>query len=103
MNYKEAIAEVFQKVENIEVRGKVASYIPELANVDPNKFGVHISTNDGEGFGMGDHQEKFSLQSITKVFSLCLAYKIKGESIWTRLGVEPSGNRFNSLIQLDRD
>lgn len=54
-------------------------------------------------FGMGDFQEKFSIQSISKVLSLCLAYQILGGDIWNRLGVEPSGNPFNSLIQLEKD
>ena len=103
MNYKEVIEEVFQKVNNIEEKGELASYIPDLANIESRNFGVHISTTSHCNFGLGNFQEKFSIQSIAKVFSLCLAYKMLGVSIWKRLGVEPSGSGFNSLIQLETD
>lgn len=103
MNFQKVIKEVFQEVNGIEEKGALASYIPELANVNSKKFGVHISTLSGMNFGVGNFQEKFSIQSISKVLSLCLAYKILGGDIWNRLGVEPSGNPFNSLIQLEKD
>jgi glutaminase len=103
MNFKEVIEKVFQKVEGMEDKGELASYIPELANIDSGNFGVHITTISREDFGLGNFQEKFSIQSIAKVLSLCFAYKMLGESIWGRLGVEPSGTRFNSLIQLESD
>lgn len=103
MDNKEVIEAVFQKIMKIEDKGKLASYIPELAVVDSTKFGVHISTTSNLNFGLGNFDEKFSVQSIAKVFSLCLAYKILGERIWERVGVEPSGTGFNSLIQLDND
>tara|TARA_R110000787_G_scaffold22588_2_gene65435 strand:+ start:8590 stop:9504 length:915 start_codon:yes stop_codon:yes gene_type:complete len=103
MNTNEVIEEVFQKVIKMEDKGELASYIPELAVVDSKQFGVHISTTSNLNFGIGNFQEKFSIQSIAKVFSLCLAYKMLGESIWDRVGIEPSGTGFNSLIQLDND
>ncbi len=103
MDTREVIKQVFQKIKPIEDKGKLASYIPELAIVDSKKFGVHISTTSDLDFGMGDSDEKFSIQSIAKVFSVCLAYKLLGERIWDRVGVEPSGTKFNSLIQLDHD
>jgi glutaminase len=103
MNYKEVIEKVFQQVNNLEGKGELASYIPELANVDPSNFGAHISTTSGLNFGLGNYCDKFSIQSIAKVFSLCLAYRMLGESIWNRLGIEPSGAGFNSLIQLEND
>ncbi len=103
MIYKEVIEEVFQKVNKAESKGKLASYIPELAKVDPMKFGVHLSTSSQMNYGLGDFQENFSIQSIAKVFSLCFAYKMLGENIWNRLGVEPSGSGFNSLVQLESD
>ena len=103
MNNREVIEEVFQKVIKIEDKGKLASYIPELALVDSKKFGVHISTTSNLNFGLGSFRKKFSIQSIAKVFSLCLAYKVLGEDIWDRVGVEPSGTGFNSLIQLEND
>jgi len=103
MNYQEALQQAFDKVKDIEDNGKVASYIPELAKVDPNCFGVHISTITEMNCGFGDYEVNFSIQSIAKVFSLCLAYRMLGEKIWDRVGVEPSGNGFNSLLQLEAD
>ena len=101
MDYKAIIETVYNNIKGIKDLGEIATYIPELAKVDPNKFGVHLCTIDGFEYGVGDCFDKFSIQSIAKVLSLCLAYHIKGESIWNRLGVEPSGNSFNSLAQLE--
>jgi len=103
VDFKEIIQEVYQEVKNSEGKGQLASYIPELANVDPESFGVHISTINDAGFGLGNCNDTFSIQSIAKVLSLCLAYHLLGEKIWERVGVEPSGTGFNSLIQLEAD
>ncbi|MCG8183010.1 glutaminase [Tenacibaculum piscium] len=103
MNYKKIIQEVFTTVDAIENKGNLASYIPELASSNPDKFGVHIVTTSTIKCGLGNYQEKFSIQSIAKVLSLCLAYKILDGDLWKRLGVEPSGNPFNSLLQLEND
>lgn len=103
MNFKEIIQEIYQKVNSIEDKGELASYIPELANVESENFGVYISTIDQQKFGIGKCYDKFSIQSIAKVLSLSLAYRLVGEKIWDRLGVEPSGNAFNSLVQLETD
>ena len=103
MDNNEVIEKVFEKVSKMENIGNLASYIPELATIDAEKFGVHIATNSGASYGKGDFDENFSIQSIAKVLSLCLAYKILGERIWDRVGVEPSGTGFNSLIQLEND
>ncbi len=102
-DYKQIIKEIEVELKSIVSEGKVANYIPELAKVDPNKFAFHISSIDGENYGFGDLDEKFSIQSIAKVFSLTLAYKLNGEDIWKRVGVEPSGNPFNSLIQIEQE
>ncbi len=103
MNFEETIQEVYQKVNSIDNRGEMASYIPELGKIDPDNFGVHISTVDQVQFGVGNYSDKFSIQSIAKVLSLCLAYNILGDKIWKRVGVEPSGTAFNSLVQLETD
>lgn len=103
VDFKAIIQEVYQKIKPTEDQGKIASYIPELANVDADKFGVHIASIDQTNFGIGNCYEKFSIQSIAKVLALCLAYRIVGEKIWERLGVEPSGTAFNSLVQLETD
>jgi len=103
MVYKDVIHQLYDKIDTLKNYGKLASYIPELANVNPDMFGVHITTTEQKQCGVGDYNEVFSIQSISKVFSLCLAYKMLGESIWNRLGVEPSGTGFNSLVQLEHD
>lgn len=100
-NYKSIIEKAYHSVHSLTDEGKVATYIPELAHVNPSKFGVHINMLNGTDFGMGNHLEKFSIQSIAKVLSLTMAYKIIGEEIWTRLDVEPSGTKFDSLILLE--
>ena len=104
MNRHEAtIKNIYQTINTIENKGNVAEYIPELAKVDPDKFGVAFLSKNNQQFGFGDWQTKFSIQSISKVLSLSLAYKLLGETVWERVGVEPSGSAFNSLIQLETD
>ena len=103
LNYKKVLQDIYQTVILIENKGAVADYIPELAKVNPNKFGVSFLSIEQEAYGFGDWQTKFSIQSISKVLSLSLAYKMLGDSIWERVGVEPSGNAFNSLVQLETD
>ncbi|WP_338814877.1 glutaminase [Bernardetia sp. Wsw4-3y2] len=103
MNFKAIIEEIYQKIKVVEDKGELASYIPELAYVDSENFGIHISTLEQGNFGIGNYTDKFSIQSISKVLSLALAYRMLGEKIWKRLGVEPSGTPFNSLVQLEVD
>jgi len=103
MNFKDIIEEVYENVRKLEDRGQLATYIPELAKVDSENFGIYISTVDGFRFGVGNCYDKFSIQSIAKVLSLSLGYRIIGEKLWERLGVEPSGTAFNSLLQLETD
>ena len=83
--------------------GKVADYIPELAKVDPKQFGIAITTVEGETFVAGDATVPFSIQSISKVFMLTLALGKAGETIWQRVGREPSGSAFNSIVQLEHE
>lgn len=82
-------------------RGKVADYIPQLAEVDPARFGIAIVTTDGQEFLAGDANTAFSIQSISKVFTLTLALGQVGDRIWNRVGREPSGSTFNSIVQLE--
>jgi len=82
-------------------QGRPADYIPALAQVDPMKFGMAVQTADGAAHVVGDGAERFSIQSISKVFSLTLAMRFEGPAIWQRVGREPSGNPFNSLVQLE--
>ena len=101
MDYQRILQEIYQVVKVIPDHGQVPQYIPELGAVDPGKFGVYLLTLDGHGFGFGDAEEKLSIQSIGKVLALTLAFQQKGEILWERVGVEPSGNPFNSLWQLE--
>jgi glutaminase len=101
INYQQNLKDLYHVIKVMPDQGEVAPYIPELAEIDPSKFGVHLAAIDGEQFGFGDHKEKFSIQSIVKVLSLTLAFQQKGDTLWERVGVEPSGNPFNSLWQLE--
>lgn len=82
-------------------RGRPADYIPALAEADPNRFGMAVAELDGTVYGVGDWQQPFSAQSITKVFTLALVLATDGETLWEGVGREPSGNPFNSLVQLE--
>lgn len=84
-----------------EDRGKVADYIPELADVDPKHFAMSIALADGTIHEIGDYNEKFSIQSVSKVFTLAIALGRYGQQLWERVGVEPSGQAFNSIVQLE--
>lgn len=100
-SYYTIIEKAYRLTKALEDQGKLATYIPELANVDPSNFGIHTTNLDGTNFGVGDNLKKFSIQSIAKVLSLTLAYKILGEEIWERVDVEPSGTKFDSLLLLE--
>jgi len=84
-------------------RGEVANYIPQLGKIDPTKFGIAVVTNDGQVALAGDAEEPFSIQSVSKVFTLALALGRAGDSLWRRVGREPSGTSFNSIVQLERE
>lgn len=101
MNYQQILDTIYEEMSYRDVRGKVASYIPELAKIDQRKFGMHIYNGKQEHYCFGDSEEKFSIQSISKVFTLSMAMRIMGESLWDRVSVEPSGDPFNSLMQLE--
>ncbi len=86
-----------------QVGGKVASYIPALARVSPQQFGIALRTCAGETAAAGDAAVPFSIQSMSKVFSLTLAIRSLDEALWDRIGREPSGSAFNSLVQLETE
>ncbi len=100
-DYQQILEELYHVIKVKPDAGQVAPYIPELAEIDPSKFGVHLAATSGGQSGIGDHREKFSIQSIGKVLSLTLAFQQRGEVLWDRVGVEPSGNPFNSLWQVE--
>lgn len=98
---EEFFESLYQDILHFHDEGKVASYIPELKKVNPNKYGVSFQTVDGKNTTIFDGNEKFSIQSISKVFTLTMVYKELGGDLWERMGVEPSGTAFNSLVQLE--
>ena len=101
MDYQEILEQIYKEVINSSEKGKVANYIPALAKINPEKFGIAVHTIDGEDYSVGDADEFFSIQSIAKVFTLTLAKQQFDENVWNRVGKEPSGTPFNSLVQLE--
>lgn len=104
IDYQNILNTINQSVRQEKDKGNIASYIPELANVDINNFGIHLQLISGEQYAVGNSQQLFSIQSISKVLSLALAMSQMGTAIWKRLDVEPSGNPFNhlSLLELEK-
>ncbi len=103
MDYSKIINDIKEELSDFPNDGKVAGYIPELSKIDGSKYGVHLYCIDGSHHSFGDSQERFSIQSISKVFTLTLAMRMLGDELWDRMDVEPSGNAFNSLFQLERE
>lgn len=101
MNYQQILEEIALETGREAGKGQLATYIPELARVSPDRFGIHLATLDGGHFSFGDWELPFSIQSIVKVHAVALAYRTLGETLWERVGVEPSGTAFNSLVQLE--
>lgn len=100
----EILASIIEAVRPLTGQGKVADYIPALAKVPSEKLGIAVFTNQGEVISAGDAQEGFSIQSISKVLSLTLAMGLyQPDELWSRVGKEPSGQAFNSLIQLEME
>lgn len=96
------LTNILNQVRPLLGSGKVADYIPALAQVSGNNLGIAVCTLDGEIFHVGDSEQPFSIQSISKALSLTLAFcNFESEAIWSRVGKEPSGQAFNSLIQLE--
>ncbi|WP_287206249.1 glutaminase A, partial [Mesorhizobium sp.] len=100
---EQALTEIAAEMAERTDRGEVATYIPQLGKVDPNKFGIAAVTKDGRVLIAGDADEPFSIQSISKVFTLTLALGNVGDALWQRVGREPSGNPFNSIVQLEHE
>jgi glutaminase len=103
MDFQAILDDIFKDVNQVEDKGKVASYIPELSCIDKNNFGIHLRSVDGKEYSVGDFDKHFSIQSISKVLALSKAISIEGNNIWKRVDVEPSGNPFNylSLLELE--
>lgn len=100
-DYQAVIEGIQAKVSPDIAKGKVADYIPALARVPKSKFAIAIKCVDGREYAVGDADKPFSIQSISKVFTLVMALSQVGSKLWQRVGREPSGNPFNSLVQLE--
>ncbi|MCX3061585.1 glutaminase [Streptomyces beihaiensis] len=103
MDYQGLLYDVRDSARRAPARGRAADYIPALAAADPDAFGMALATVDGQVFGVGDWERPFSIQSVSKLFTLALALAEGGDELWRGVGREPSGNPFNSLVQLESE
>ncbi len=104
MDYAHILQHIWQKIQpQLGQHGHVADYIPPLAQVNPKQFGMAIMTVDGKLYTIGEAYTPFSIQSVVKTFALTLAMSRVGDGIWQRVRREPSGNAFNSLVQLEQE
>ena len=101
MDYLQILENIHKAILPYAKEGKQADYIPELAKVNPDQFGMSIHTIYGETASIEQADTRFSIQSISKVFTLAMCLSIKGDDLWKRVGKEPSGTAFNSLVQLE--
>ncbi|MCA8921129.1 MAG: glutaminase [Planctomycetes bacterium] len=102
-DYPAILAEIQAQVRPYVGQGAVADYIPELAKAPLDRWGLAVATLDGRVYTAGEAEEAFSIQSISKLFSLTLALQLVGPTLWERVGREPSGDPFNSLVQLEHE
>lgn len=103
MDYQAILETIHRDIQPWLGKGRVADYIPELAKASATDFGMAIAAPRGEVFRVGQAETLFSIQSISKLFACTLAFQLEGESLWQRVGREPSGNAFNSLVQLEHE
>jgi glutaminase len=103
LNYTTLLEEIDSQIIPLLGVGDVASYIPELSQINKLQFGMSVCSNNGEEYIIGSAEKNFSIQSIAKVFSFALAYKAMGEELWKRIKREPSGSRFDSLVLLENE
>ncbi len=103
MDFDKVISRIYNQVKEYWGQGKVADYIPALADINPRQLGIAVHTPDGRSFKAGDTEVPFSIQSISKVFTLSMVLRHTGEELWKSVGREPSGNPFNSLVQLENE
>ena len=101
MDYQQILENIYQSILPFAKEGKQADYIPALAKVNPDQFGMCLQTIQGEIYSIEQADARFSIQSISKVFALAMCLSLKGDALWKRVGKEPSGTAFNSLIQLE--
>ena len=104
MPYQSTLEEIVETLRpELGKEGALANYIPALARVSPRQLGIALCTHSGQEAHAGDSETHFSVQSISKIFALILGMQALGEQLWERIGREPSGNPFNSLVQLEAE
>ena len=104
MNFQPLLEEIVATLRpHLGLEGAVANYIPALARVPANQLGIALRTFDGQEAAAGDAFTPFSIQSISKLFALTIGMRLMGDTLWDRIGREPSGNPFNSLVQLENE
>ena len=103
MDLESILSSISEEMDGNPDRGKVAGYIPELAAVDARHFGMAVAMADGKEFSTGEADLPFSIQSISKVFTLAIALGRLGDELWKRVGREPSGQSFDSILQLEHE
>lgn len=101
INIEEIISNLYNRYINCTGKGKVADYIPTLSGINPDQYAISVATADGRHYDIGDYNTQFSIQSISKVLTLAMLLSRMGNDIWKYVGREPSGNSFNSLVQLE--
>ena len=101
MDYQKILEDITREIEPMRGAGKQADYIPALERVNADQFGICLKMLSGETYTLGQSSVPFSIQSISKVFSLAIALSFEGKELWKRIGKEPSGTAFNSLVQLE--
>ncbi|TMU56074.1 glutaminase [Flagellimonas algicola] len=103
VDFQPILDQIHKNIQQCSDKGRVADYIPELSKVDPKKFGISILDNQAQQFSVGDAQERFSIQSVSKVLLLSMAFAKVGDALWKRVDVEPSGDPFNHLSLLEME
>jgi glutaminase len=103
MNYQQILETIQRDIAPLLRAGRTADFIPALANIPATQFGMALHTVTGQTYVVGDAEQRFSIQSISKLFAFTLAFKLAGDELWRRVGREPSGTAFNSLVQLEHE
>lgn len=103
VHLQDILGQIHAQISERSDYGEVATYIPELASIDPKQFGLAVALADGQLLSVGDADVPFSIQSISKVFTLAIALGQVGNQLWKRVGREPSGHAFNSILQLEHE
>lgn len=102
MHWNKQLTTVVRTSKTIYKKGKLATYIPELGNANPDDLGIAIFHKESEYIHAGNSQTLFTLQSISKVITLALALLDRGEEyVFSKVGMEPTGDPFNSIIKLE--